>query len=64
MIISSHGLLNVDEEGRQPSCRAAVPRWVIRMVQSCFITRSIIEGSTTLKGDMEVIVPECRFERR
>lgn len=44
-------LLNVDVEGRQPSCHTALPRWVIRMGQSCFITRSIIEGSTTLKGD-------------
>ena len=30
-------------KGRQSSCRAAVPRWVIRMGQSCFITRSIME---------------------
>lgn len=40
-----------------------MPRQVIRMGQSCYITRSIIEGSATLKGDTDVIVPECRFER-
>jgi len=49
-------LWNVDREERWPSCRAAVLRWVIRMGQSCFITRSITEGSTTLKGDTEVEV--------
>lgn len=54
--------LNVDADGRQPSCPAAVLRSVIRMGQSSFITRSIIERSTTLKGDMEVIVSEWSSE--
>lgn len=58
----SCGLLNVAMGGRQrPVCSCA--RWVIRVGPSCFITRSIIEGSTALKGDTRVIVPECRFAR-
>lgn len=55
--------MSVNVEGRQPSFGAAMPRLVIRMSQSCFITRSIIEGSMTLKGDTDVIMPEYRFER-
>lgn len=55
--------MSVDVEGRQPSFGAAMPRPVIRMGQSWFITRSIVEGSMTLKGDTGVIIPEYRFER-